>query len=66
MSKHRPRAKAGSTGLVEAELFDFFVERRAVDVEANGWNRQETARQLDINRTTLYKKIKQFGLDEPG
>ncbi|MEM6853219.1 MAG: sigma-54 dependent transcriptional regulator [Planctomycetota bacterium] len=35
-------------------------------LEANGWNRQETARQLDINRTTLYKKIKQFGLDEPG
>lgn len=33
-------------------------------LEANDWNRQETARQLDINRTTLYKKIKQFGLDE--
>jgi DNA-binding NtrC family response regulator len=34
-------------------------------LEANGWNRQETARQLDINRTTLYKKIKQYRLDEP-
>ncbi len=34
-------------------------------LEANGWNRQETARQLDINRTTLYKKIKQHHLDEP-
>ncbi len=34
-------------------------------LEANKWNRQETARQLDINRTTLYKKIKQYGLDEP-
>ncbi len=34
-------------------------------LEANGWNRQKTARQLNINRTTLYKKIKQFGLDEP-
>lgn len=32
---------------------------------ANNWNRQETARQLDINRTTLYKKIKQYGLDTP-
>ncbi|MEO1237448.1 MAG: helix-turn-helix domain-containing protein, partial [Planctomycetota bacterium] len=42
-------------------------ERRIVlaALEANGWNRQETARQLDINRTTLYKKIKQFRLDEP-
>jgi DNA-binding NtrC family response regulator len=34
-------------------------------LEANQWNRQETARQLDINRTTLYKKIKLYGLDEP-
>ncbi len=34
-------------------------------LEANRWNRQETARQLNINRTTLYKKIKQFRLDEP-
>jgi len=34
-------------------------------LRANDWNRSETARQLDINRTTLYKKIKQFHLDEP-
>ncbi len=34
-------------------------------LEANNWNRQETAAQLAINRTTLYKKIKQFKLDEP-
>ena len=34
-------------------------------LEANDWNRQETATQLNINRTTLYKKIKQFGLDTP-
>jgi two-component system, NtrC family, response regulator AtoC len=32
-------------------------------LRANNWNRQETARQLDINRTTLYKKIKQYGLE---
>lgn len=35
-------------------------------LEANGWNRGETAKQLDINRTTLYKKIRQHRLDEPG
>ncbi len=31
------------------------------------WNRQETARVLDINRTTLYKKMKKYGLliEEP-
>lgn len=37
-------------------------------LEALNWNRQETARLLDINRTTLYKKMKKYGLlydDEP-
>jgi DNA-binding NtrC family response regulator len=33
-------------------------------LKANGWNRQKTAEVLDINRTTLYKKIKQYGLEE--
>ena len=33
-------------------------------LEANGWNRQDTSRALDINRTTLYKKMKQYGLEE--
>jgi transcriptional regulator of acetoin/glycerol metabolism len=33
---------------------------RALD--ANGWNRQKTSDQLGINRTTLYKKMKQHGL----
>jgi two-component system, NtrC family, response regulator HydG len=36
-------------------------------LQAFNWNRQETARVLDINRTTLYKKMKKYGLliDEP-
>ena len=34
-------------------------------LEANTWNRQVTAGQLNINRTTLYKKIKQYKLDQP-
>jgi two-component system response regulator HydG len=36
-------------------------------LQALNWNRQETARVLDINRTTLYKKMKKHGLlmDEP-
>ena len=33
-------------------------------LQANDWNRQKTAEVLDINRTTLYKKIKQYGLEE--
>lgn len=32
-------------------------------LRANEWNRQATADQLEINRTTLYKKMKQYGLD---
>ncbi len=31
-------------------------------LEANHWNRQETAKSLQINRTTLFKKMKQYGL----
>ncbi|MBX3442021.1 MAG: sigma-54-dependent Fis family transcriptional regulator [Planctomyces sp.] len=32
-------------------------------LESNGWNRQETARALGINRTTLYKKMKRLEID---
>jgi len=35
-------------------------------LEANAWNRQRTAEVLDINRTTLYKKIKHYGLEGLG
>jgi DNA-binding NtrC family response regulator len=31
-------------------------------LQANHWNRQETAKALDINRTTLFKKMKHYGL----
>lgn len=31
-------------------------------LEANQWNRQATAKALEINRTTLFKKMKQYGL----
>jgi len=33
-------------------------------LEANNWNRNETAEALGINRTTLYKKMKRLGLEE--
>jgi DNA-binding NtrC family response regulator len=35
-------------------------------LQANDWNRQRTAEVLDINRTTLYKKIKQYELERFG
>jgi len=34
-------------------------------LEANNWNRHVTAEALGINRTTLYKKMKRLGLEEP-
>ncbi|MEM8666719.1 MAG: sigma-54 dependent transcriptional regulator [Planctomycetota bacterium] len=34
-------------------------------LRSNNWNRAATADTLDINRTTLYKKMKRLGLDDP-
>jgi DNA-binding NtrC family response regulator len=39
------------------------IIRKALD--ANEWNRQKTAEDLGINRTTLYKKMRALGLDRP-
>ncbi|MCA9288594.1 MAG: sigma-54-dependent Fis family transcriptional regulator, partial [Phycisphaerales bacterium] len=33
---------------------------------ANAWNRQKTADDLGINRTTLYKKMKALGIEDDG
>jgi DNA-binding NtrC family response regulator len=43
-------------------------ERRIIlrALKANGWNRQKTAEQLGINRTTLYKKMRALGIDGAG
>jgi len=40
-------------------------EKRIIEaaLRATGWNRQEAARLLEINRTTLYKKMKRYGLE---
>jgi two-component system response regulator HydG len=63
---HPPHAGTGLRPLKEA-LEE--PERQIIlqTLEALNWNRQETARVLDINRTTLYKKMKKYGLlcDEP-
>ncbi len=34
-------------------------------LDSNNWNRHATAESLGINRTTLYKKMKRLGLEEP-
>ena len=65
-STSRPHLEAGVRPLKEA-LEE--PEKRIIiqALQALNWNRQETARVLDINRTTLYKKMKKYGLlvDEP-
>jgi DNA-binding NtrC family response regulator len=40
-------------------------ERRIIEaaLKRNAWNRQATAAELDINRTTLYKKMRKYRLD---
>ena len=40
-------------------------EKRIIQaaLQAHGWNRQLTAQALEINRTTLYKKMKRYQLD---
>ena len=42
-------------------------ERKLIveSLEAHGWNRQQSARSLGINRTTLYKKMKRHGIVAP-
>jgi len=49
------------TGLKEAMAEP---EKRIIRqaLEVNQWNRQATAKALGINRTTLFKKMKQYGL----
>jgi DNA-binding NtrC family response regulator len=43
-------------------------ERRIIlrALKANGWNRQKTADDLKINRTTLYKKMRLLGIESEG
>src|SRR5207253_9911362 len=40
-------------------------ERRIIEraLRRNNYNRQSTAAELDINRTTLYKKMRKYRLD---
>ncbi len=40
-------------------------EKRIIraSLEAHNWNRNETADALKLDRTTLYKKMKRYGLD---
>lgn len=43
-------------------------ERRYIlrALEESGWNKQHAARELNISRSTLYKKLREYGLNEAG
>lgn len=64
-----PSGRSSSNGILPLKEALEGPERQLIleALEALNWNRQETARVLDINRTTLYKKMKKYGLlfDEP-
>jgi two-component system response regulator HydG len=75
LNHHRQVARAGTPrphlpmGILPLKEALEEPEKRIIlqALQAFNWNRQETARVLDINRTTLYKKMKKYGLlvDEP-
>ena len=55
-SRYQVRSLKASLEQTEREVI-------ATALKANGYNRQATAEALQIERTTLYKKIKRFGLE---
>ena len=60
-----PGAAVGYTGQTLKEALAGPERQIILEVlELNGWNRNETADQLGINRTTLYKKMKRLGLED--
>ncbi|MEQ8791684.1 MAG: sigma-54 dependent transcriptional regulator [Pirellulaceae bacterium] len=64
-SVDQPASLEPSSGRTLKEALEGPERRIILDVlESNDWNRNATADQLGINRTTLYKKMKRLGLEE--
>jgi DNA-binding NtrC family response regulator len=63
-----PAVPAGEYRAMPLKLALEGPEKQIIEsaLRAHGWNRQATAEALDINRTTLYKKMKRYGLDVDG
>jgi DNA-binding NtrC family response regulator len=60
-----PTTVAAATGRTLKEALEGPERQIILEVlESNDWNRNITADQLGINRTTLYKKMKRLGLEE--
>jgi PAS domain S-box-containing protein len=58
VARGEPRAAPGSLTEVEARFI-------VAELERNNWNRRATARQLGIDKSTLYRKIRAFGIKLP-
>jgi two-component system nitrogen regulation response regulator NtrX len=61
-------ADALGNALLNVEVFSEFKERAEMafiehKLRANDWNVSETARQIDMPRSNLYKKIEKYGLN---
>jgi DNA-binding NtrC family response regulator len=66
--EHRARAPAADIEMSHPMPLDRALEgpeRRIIHaaLQRNNWNRQQTAAELNINRTTLYKKMRKYRLD---
>jgi DNA-binding NtrC family response regulator len=62
-NQNEPPSEYRSMSLKEAlAIPEKQIIQRAL--EANNWNRQQTAKELQVNRTTLFKKMKRYGLYE--
>jgi DNA-binding NtrC family response regulator len=60
-----PMPSTSSTGRTLKDALEGPERQIILDVlESNQWNRNATADELGINRTTLYKKMKRLGLEE--
>jgi DNA-binding NtrC family response regulator len=61
-----PQPRPGTIDIVTLKQAKTEPEKRLIlqALEAHQWNRQETAKALGINRTTLYKKMRRYGLDK--
>ena len=63
-SRRKPLRKTSGFGqAVLTSLREWDGDRIEAALKRNNWNRQATAAELNINRTTLYKKMRKYRLD---
>jgi DNA-binding NtrC family response regulator len=61
----KPSRLSPETGFTGSSLRDMEMHSILAALESNGWNRAATARELGIHKTTLFRKLKKFGIRAP-